>query len=410
MKLRNILTKIFPFPLPGLGVPRSGPLPSSWSVRQWNTVLRGGMLGEVSLDALMRSSAAIACSNLIADTIASAPISIVQRDPETGTGQVTQSAASDALLMLTYDDMSSSIFGAAVMGNGFLYFDGSTLTALDSFRTSVYIEPDGSIWVKQAVGPYLPYTQVAHVKFRHQAGFILGFNPALLAQDSLKAALGLIGMAGAMAVNSAHPGIVLQAPEALTDKAIKNIKSSWMEAVGGERQGGVAVTEEGIEVKVLEMPNATDSQMIEAQDWSAGDICRLYAVPPECVGLLRDSNRATSQEAGRALYSRCIRPWAARISDAMSRQLLTVAERKQGLQVAFDLSSLQVGFGKEAADYWAALCNAGIASTNDARDALSLPDVPMGDRVRTPLNMTFLDKLDQVGGANVSRASQDQQQ
>lgn len=400
--------KSFPYPPLQLGIPRVGAMPSTWGIRAWNDALRSGMAGyDVSTASLMRASATIACCNLLSDTLASAPLSIRQRDPVKGVTEVQLSPASDLLLSLTYDDLSSMLFGATLLGNGFLYNDGRSLSALDSFRTTVFIGPDNRIWLKQATGDYIAHEQVAHVRFRYQSGYVLGYNPALLAQDSLKAALGLIGMAGALSVNAATPSQVIEVPNALSDKAIKNIKTGWAEAHSGDKQGGVAVLEEGAKLNQLEAPSATDAQMIEALEWSSADICRLYGIGPSMVGLLKDANKATSSEETVGFYQRAVRPWAARVTDALGRQLLSPTERRKGLVVSFDLSHLQIGFGKPAAEFWAQLVNSGIASTDDARDALDLPDVPQGSRVRVPANMVFLDRLDSIptGDANGQRTA-----
>src|SRR5438093_1030942 len=128
--------KQFPLPMTW-GTPRRGPLPSQWSSRQWNAVLRGvgGMIGDVSIEGLMRSSATIACAGLISDTLSSAGLSIVQVDAVKGMLPVNQSDAADLLLTLDFDHLSSAIFGAALLGNGFIVNDGTELLSLDSFST-----------------------------------------------------------------------------------------------------------------------------------------------------------------------------------------------------------------------------------------------------------------------------------
>lgn len=386
------------FPL-SFGVP-SG-LPSTWGVRQWAQALRSGLVvGDVTIEGLMRTSACISCCNLLADTIASAPISVKQRDPVKGLTNVTQSTASDLLLNFNFDHRSAAIWGCALLGNGWILNDGQELTSLDSFSTTVFIDPNGQVWLKQITGAFIPFESVAHLKFRHQSPFLLGFNPAILAQDSLKSALGLIRMSAALAEHSSVPGEIIEVDNALSDKAISNIKKSWGEFPDDK---SVKVLEEGAKLKQLEPPSATDAQMIGALEWSVSDIARMYGIPNSLVNVaVGGANKATASEDVRSFYQRAVRPWAARLTDSLGRQLFTQEERRAGLVVALDLSSLTIGYGKEAGEYWAQLCNSGIASTDDAREGIDLPDVPEGSRVRVPSNMIFLDKLDQmpVGAAN----------
>ena len=285
--------KSFPFAtFTGGSGPRRGVNVNAWSMRDWARVLRGDLVGDLSVEQLTRSSAAVACSGLIADTLASAPLYVVQRVPGGGLREVDQSDASSVLRTLTFDDRAAAVFGCAITGNGWYWLapDG-TLAALDSNRTLAYVDPQGRVWIKQGSDPYVAYASVAHLRFRSQPGFILGYNPCLLACDSLKADLGLVRMAGAMATNSSAPSGVLKYPGVLTDDAADRIREGWMEQTAGERSGGVPVLEEGMDWMEVKAPTASDSQMVEALEWSAADVCRLYAVPPTLVGLLKNTNR-----------------------------------------------------------------------------------------------------------------------
>jgi HK97 family phage portal protein len=397
------------FPLAGFGTgfgPRRGTNVSAWSVRDWQRVLRGDLIGDLSVEQLTRSSAVVACAGLIADTLASAPLGVVQRIPSGGLRQVSQSNANAALLTLSYDDRAASLFGCLTMGNGWLWLEpDGTLCALDSNRTYAYVAPDGSIWIKQGGDPYIAYAAVAQLRFRSQPGYVLGFNPLLLAADSVKADLGIAKMAGAMALNAQHPGGLLNYPGQMSDETAERLKKSWQEVNAGDQQGGIAVLEEGMTFTQLKAPSATDAQMVEALEWSAADICRLYALPPTLLGLLKDSNKATSAEENRAFYARCLKPWAARISDSLGRLLLSHAERKAGLCIETDLSELALGQGKERADYLRSLVLTGIISRNEARNSIGYEDAPNADELLVPMNMTLADQLGAQQNAGNSSTS-----
>ena len=392
------LKKAFPFAtFGGGGGPRRGVNVNAWSLRDWQRVLRGDLVGDLSVEQLMRSSAVVACAGLIADTLASAPLYVVQRVPGGGLREVDQSDASSVLRTLTYDDRAAAVFGAATLGNGWLWQapDG-TLCALDSNRTLAYVDPQGRIWIKQGADPYVSYASVAHLRFRSQPGYVLGFNPCLLACDSLKADLGLVRMAGAMATRSSAPSGLLRYPGVLTDEAADRIRIGWQEQTVGEASGGTPILEEGLDWKPVEAPNATDAQMVEALEWSAADVCRLYNVPPTLVGLLKNTNRSTATEENRAFHSRCLRPWSARIGSSLSRLLLSDTERAAGLCIETDLSTLALGEGVERATYLRQLVLSGILSRNEARNSIGYEDAPDGDVPMAPLNMTPADQL----GAN----------
>jgi HK97 family phage portal protein len=369
-------------------------LPSAWSWRQWQATLRGDLTGDLSIADLTKSSAVIACSGLIADTLAAAPLGVVQRIPTGGLRQVTQANANAALLSLTFDDRAASLFGALLVGNGWLWLapDG-TLCALDSNRTSAYIDAQQRVWVRQGNDPYRPYSSVAHFRFKSQPGYILGYNPCLLASDSVGADLALIRMAKALAKNVQSPGGVLVHPTELSEEAAVRLLTSWQESVGGERAGAVALLEDGLDFKPIQKPSASDSELTAALEWSAADVCRLYNVPPTLVGLLKDSNKATSSEENRAFYARCLKPWAARISDVLGRLLLSDEERKAGLSIETSLDELSLGQGVERATYLRALVLSSIATPNEARNSLGMADLPDGGTLLSPVNMTPINQL-----------------
>ena len=100
------------------------------------------------------------------------------------------------------------------------------------------------------------------------------------------------------------------------------------------------------------------------------------------IGLQKDTNKATASEEGRQFYSRCLRPWSARVADALGRLLLSDAERKRGLAIEFDLSNLQIGSGLEQIQYWREAINSGLVSANEGRNALGFEDIADGDQLR----------------------------
>jgi HK97 family phage portal protein len=381
-------------------------LPSTWSDRQWAAALRGNLIGgPLTTDALLRSSAVVACAGLIADSLASVPLRVTQHVPSGGIQVVTQSDAVSALLSLTWDHRSSSTFGCACLGNGWLVRDpDGNLRALDSWTTSAYIGDLAGrqqVWVREVaagVGDLIPYEDTAHIRFRSSPHYILGYSPLVLASDSVLAALATIRMARALSLNASQPGITLQAPGRLSDKAHNNIKSSWEEAVGGDKQGSVAILEEGIVAKILETPTALDSQLVESLEWGAADVARLFNVPPTLIGLTKDSNKSSSDSETRQFATRCLKPWGFRISDRLSRLLLTDAERAKGLCVEHDLTELSLGQGKERSEYLSQLVNSGILKSNEARNSIGAEDDPDGDKLRFPSNTA------PVGATNASQA------
>jgi HK97 family phage portal protein len=373
--------------------------PAAWSVAEWSRLMAGGLKDGLTVEQLSRASSVVACSGLIADTLASCPLRVISHSPGGGIQQVNESDASSSLLTFDFDSRSAAVYGCCVLGNGWIYCDPTTgdLFALDSWRTSAFFGPDKNVWIREVGGELLAYQDIAHLKFRSQPRYVLGYSPLMMAQDSMLAMLGTLRMARAMSLNAAHPGVILSIPGNLSDKGLKNVKESWVESFGGDKAGSSpAVLEEGLTASTLDMPDALSMALVETLEFGAADVARLYNVPPSCIGLVKDSSRSTSVEESRQLVQRCLRPMQARIGDRLGRLLLTDQERAKGLEIAHDLAELTLGLGRERSEYLSRLTLAGIMQSNEARGSIGLEPDPDGGKLRFPVNTMPADQI----GAN----------
>jgi phage portal protein BeeE len=103
------------------------------------------------------------------------------------------------------------------------------------------------------------------------------------------------------------------------------------------------------------------------------------------LGYSQHTSFATAQEERRAFMSATLRPLQLRVADAFNQALLTEQERLDGLSVEFD--STDFGAGRELAETISSLVNSGVLTLNEARNKLSLVDVPGGDTPRVPANV-----------------------
>jgi HK97 family phage portal protein len=214
-------------------------------------------------------------------------------------------------------------------------------------------------------------------------------------------------MAAHLAVNTAQPQGYLKYPGQLSDEAVTRLRESWAEVTrrNGDGTPPLPVLEEGTDFVVAETPNVVESAMTASLEWGASDVARLFGIPPTMIGLQKDSNRASSVEEARQFLQRCARPWSARVGDAVSRLLLTPAERAKGLACEFDLTEMALGFGKERAEFVSQLVNSGVLTGNEGRNNLGYPDAErLADKLRAPVNTTYLDRIGAQQDAGTSTA------
>ena len=110
---------------------------------------------------------------------------------------------------------------------------------------------------------------------------------------------------------------------------------------------------------------------------AAGEIAKLFLIPPLALGDTGSVNRASAQVEFEALYRNCLHPAAIRVADQIGRQLLGWDSWSAGLRVEIDLEGWLRGSGASLADMLSKLVLGGIATPDEARGFIGLPPAPM---------------------------------
>jgi hypothetical protein len=124
--------------------------------------------------------------------------------------------------------------------------------------------------------------------------------------------------------------------------------------------------------------SAQDAQMVESYGMTVLDLCRIFRVPPQLLGL--ESNGAASSvevlinqwRASGLLYM------AELIESAMEKVLRTDTDE----EIRFDLSNIARADSKTEMETLAVAVQNGIYSPNEARAVVGKPAVPFGDSPR----------------------------
>jgi hypothetical protein len=132
-----------------------------------------------------------------------------------------------------------------------------------------------------------------------------------------------------------------------------------------------------------------EAQFLETRRFQKADIASLFRVP---LHMIQETEKNTSWGSG--IYSMTLnfvtftlRPWAARIEQALDRQLLSDAERETYF-FEFNLDAILRGDLSSQSDYFTAAIQNGWLSRNEVRDIINRNPVDGGDEYLTPMNMT----------------------
>lgn len=150
--------------------------------------------------------------------------------------------------------------------------------------------------------------------------------------------------------------------------------------VGAVNAGRPLVLEGGTKWVPLTI-NPEDAQMLESRGFSVEEICRFFGVPPFMVG---HTEKSTSWGTGieqqtLGFQKFTLRRRLKRIEQAVSKQLLTSADRAAGVSVEFNIEGLLRGDSAGRASFYNTMTQIGAMTINEVRMKENMPPVAGGD-------------------------------
>ncbi|MDP9891238.1 HK97 family phage portal protein [Variovorax boronicumulans] len=159
------------------------------------------------------------------------------------------------------------------------------------------------------------------------------------ARNAAGAAMAMDEYSGKFFAGGAHPSIVLESPNKMSEPLIKDLQTSFAEKYSGVHNAHEKplILTEGIKANTLSI-DAQDSQLLEARKFQVVDIARAFGVPPHLIG---ETSAATSwgsgmEEQGKAFVIFTLNPHLNRIEQELNRKFF----RRAGLYVEFNRDAL----------------------------------------------------------------------
>jgi HK97 family phage portal protein len=363
-------------------------------------VLSSGYGAAPSVAASESLAAVVACTELIAGSIASLPASLTVDTPD-GCQDAPPTAAAWRILRRPNPWqswpalMSWTVASVLLRGNAVARIDtdargavvGLTPIRWDWLLPSVVAGSSGPRLVYDVVqrtpettalglnGARLLDTDVLHVRSRSDAG--------LIGRSVLSRAAGVIGeglqisqTANSLWQNQMRPSGVLTAPSYLTPEQ-RNRKDSWIADYSGALQAGrVPLLEGGWKFETVSM-SSTDAEFLASRRNSTEEICRMFSVPSPLVQLPERSVPADVSAFTTLLGQFALSPMIELIESEFDNSILP-----QGMHLEVDADGLARGSFASSVSAIAALTQSGIITPNDARAALGWPPVDGGDVLR----------------------------
>lgn len=346
----------------------------------------------------MGVSTVFACVAVKANTMASLPLNLYERDSK---GKGRNIAFGHPLHTLLHDapneEMTSSDWRTALQANLDLHQNAYIVITRNGFgdivelslATPDQIEPTrigrSGLLKYRYKDQLLDLSQIVHLRGMTFNG-LTAASLTSTARDSIGLAATLDKNAGYFFKNGSFPGGFLQTANTLSPEAIKRLESSFQQATGGKKTGSVKILEEGLEYKEGRSPNK-ESQFDESRDRQGKDIARIFGVPQHKVGIIGNQPRANVEQENISFVTDTIRPVCKRWEQALNHKLLTPEDRRRYV-IKFDLNALLRGAFKDRIEAYAKGRQWGWWSVNDIRDMEGQEGIgEKGDIYLQPLNM-----------------------
>jgi len=232
----------------------------------------------------------------------------------------------------------------------------------------------------------------------HVPGFgfngLIGLSTIGIIRESVGLGLANDEFASRYFSNGMHIGGVMNVPHDLGDKKDEYLAALKKEYGGLAESHGVLVTQNDETFTQLKMP-LKDAQFLEGRRFQKTELCGFYGVPPHKVGIHeKNANRSNLEQENQNYVDGCLIHRIVRNETCMSNQLLTQAERKEGLFFEYLVDGLLRGDSQARAEYYNKIFQIGGISPNEIRAKENMNPDPSdaADQKYVMLNMVPLEQ------------------
>ena len=335
----------------------------------------------------MQTTAVYACVRILAEAIASLPLSVYQT---TGLGK--EKAINHNLYHLLHDEpnseMTSFVFRETLMshlllwGNAYAQIirdqNGKVLSLYPLLPNKMSVNRDsrGNIYyvytresdeTPSLAGYgefYLSNHEVLHIPGLGFDGLI-GYSPIAMAKNAIGMSLATEEYGASFFANGATPGGVLEHPGIVKDP--QRVRESWNSVYQGTKNAHkVAVLEEGMKYQSIAI-SPEQAQFLETRKFQINEIARIFRVPPHMVGELEKSSFSNIEQQSLEFVKYTLDPWVTRWEQAMQKALLLPGEKSQYF-IKFNVDGLLRGDYQSRMNGYAIARQNGWMSSNDIRE------------------------------------------
>lgn len=349
----------------------------------------------VSADTSMQISTVWSCVRLLAETIATLPLIVYERD-KSGQDKV---AIEHPLYPILHDNPSADytsvefwegmVLSLCLDGNAYARKEkiNERVVALTPLRARNMMvsrnERNERVYRYVDKNGTHSYTEddILHIRGFGSADD-LGLSPISFARHCLGSALAAEEVTGKLFANGVRPTGLLTIDQVLKPDQREAVQKNIVEPMAGSANaGGIFVLEAGMKFVPITL-NPEDAQFLQTRQFQIEEICRWFRVPPFMVGhTVKSTSWGTGLEQqmiGFLTFS--LRPYLSRIEKAIGRSLVPVVDRGR-IFAQFKVEGLLRADSSARASFYAMMVQNGILTRNEVRQLENRAPKPGGDEL-----------------------------
>jgi HK97 family phage portal protein len=326
----------------------------------------------VTADLALRASAVYACVKVLAETMASLPMSVYRVLPNGDREEYNSHPIAELIryqpngIQTAVEFWETTVLHSALRGVGYAEIVSGPRGAVDQLkslhadRVVTELLRDGTLRFRitdPATGAnrVLLQEEMFRIPGLSSDG-ITGLRAVDIAADAIGLGMAADNYASRIFSNNLNMGGFLSSQKKMSPEAQRRLITRLVEMfAGGGNVGRPMILQDGMKYEKASML-ASEAQLLEARKWQLLDVARFWRIPPHMLGIDDTTNRATAEEQGRNFVRYTVRPWGRRIVQAIRRDLIIA----KGLyEVDYDYDDLEKGNLQARAEYISKALGAG---------------------------------------------------
>lgn len=384
--------------------------------KPWSQFFGGGTWsGKIaSSRSILQLSAANACIRLIAETIATLPLKVYERQSN---GERVELSDHPVALLLgdspnadqTPVEFLEGMVGALLLqGDGFAVKERGykgrvvALRDINSFGVTTNRRNADNELMFRFRDPFnreieeLPSSEIFHIK-GFGFGGDRGATPLGMQRQSMATALAAEETAGRMLGQGLQsPGFLKYKGGSLKPDQRTSIGDVIAKFTGSKNAGKMMVLEADLDWVGIGM-KAEDYQLLASRRHAIEEICRWYRTPPILIGHTAEGQTMFGSGVEQIMIwwlTTGLRTFLKRIESAISKRLIETGERRR-IYAEFAVEGLLRGDMAAQAEYFSKMVQNGLMNRAEGRRKLNLPYIAGSEILTVQVNLADLTKLGQ---------------